>query len=195
MNLKEIESNTWETNYIDGIPDIAIGLLIGISTFFRFNPDISPYYWILMLLSGLYYGLAKKYISIPRIGHIKFRKERIKKIRLSVLFMCIVLCVLFSFIFFMIFRKAEWLQWIQNIPYILLIVSFGLFLIWSSIGYIVRFERMYLYAFLMATSVFLTFTNGLAGLLSWSITTVIMVAIGVYYQVKFIKKYPIPKGI
>ncbi len=192
-NLKQIEKKTWESQFIDGSADIGIGILIAVATFFRFNPDISYYYWILMLLPVPFGILAKKYITTPRIGQVKFSKERIRKDRMFVLIAAIILAVVFSIIIILLAIKKEWLE---AIPYPMVIAAAGLFIIWSSIAHFRDFPRLYIYAFLAAISIIFTGTNvqnNLPGVISWSLTSIVMIVVGIVLLVKFIKKYPLPK--
>jgi hypothetical protein len=155
MDLKQLEKKAWETQFRDGSADVGIGILIAVATFFRFNPDISYYYWIWMLLPVPFVVLIKKYITTPRIGQVKFCKERIR----------------------------------------IVLVAAGLFIIWSLVAYFRDFPRLFLYAFLAAISVILTGTNiqdNPVGMAAWYLTSIVMIAIGIYLLVKFIKKYPLP---
>ena len=193
MDLKRLELNTWETQFIDGTADIGIGILIGISTVFRFNPDISYYHWVWMLLPALFIFLVKKYITTPRIGVVKFSKQRKRKDRLYILIASIIIAILFAIAF--TFQIGDWYFTLSKTK---IIVAVIIFTIWCSIAYFRDFPRLYLYAFLMTLSFLLTDTNSLKegipiGAYAWSISSLIMVAIGVVYLVKFIEKYPLPK--
>jgi hypothetical protein len=192
INLKELEKKAWETQFIDGTADIIIGILIGITTIMRFNMDVSLYQYLWFLPLVLFVGLVKKYITNPRIGIVKFSKERIRKDRMYVLIVSIIIAILFAIAF--TFPIGDWYFTMSKTK---IIVAAILFTIWSSIAYFRDFPRLYLYAFLMTLSFILTDTNSLKegipiGAYAWSITAIIMVAIGIVYLAKFIKKYPLP---
>jgi len=156
MNLKKLEKDTWKSQFIDGTADIGIGILIAVATVLRFNPGVSYYHYLWMLLPVPFMFLAKKYITTPRMGRVKFSKKRIKKDRLGVLIMAIILAIGFSIIFILIATNKEWLQ---SIPYPIMIAGASLFIIWSLIAYFRDFPRLYLYAFLAAISAIFTGTN------------------------------------
>ena len=196
MDLKKIELNTWKTQFIDGTADIMIGFLIGLSTVFRFNPDISYYHWLWLLLPIMFIFLVKKYVTTPRIGIVKFSKERIRKDRLYVLKAAIIIAILFAIAIAFTFQIGDWYFTMSNTK---IIVAVIIFTIWCSIAYFRDFPRLYLYAFLMTLSFLLTDTNSLKegipiGAYAWSISSLVMIGIGVFYLVRFIKKYPLPKG-
>jgi hypothetical protein len=145
-----------------------------------------------MLLPVPFVVLIKKYITTPRIGQVKFCKERIRKDRLAVLILAIIVAIGFSLFFLLLVTKKEWLQ---AIPYKIVLVAAGLFIIWSLVAYFRDFPRLFLYAFLAAISVILTGTNiqdNPVGMAAWYLTSIVMIAIGIYLLVKFIKKYPLP---
>ena len=194
MNIKKLEKDTWKSQFIDGTTDIGIGILIAIATVLRFNPGISYYHYLWMLLPAPFMFLAKKYIVNPRMGNVKFSKERIKKDRLVVLIGAIIIAIFFSILFILITTKNEWLQ---SIHYPMMIIAVALFIAWSLIAYFRDFPRLYIYAFLAAISVIFTGTNvqnNPMGVFTWSLTSIVMIVIGIILLVKFIKKYPIPKG-
>ena len=193
MNLKKLEKDTWKSQFIDGTADIGIGILIAVATVLRFNPGVSYYHYLWMLLPIPFMILAKKYITTPRIGIVKFSRERVRADRMFVLIAAIIIAVGFSIIFILIATKKEWLQ---AIPYPMVIVGVALFIIWSSIAYFRDFPRLYLYAFLAAISVIFTGTNNRnnpMGVFTWSLTSIVMIVIGIVLLAKFIKKYPLPK--
>ena len=194
MNLKKLEKDTWKSQFIDGTADIGIGILIAVATALRFNPGVSYYHYLWMLLPAPFMFLAKKYITTPRMGSVKFSKERIRKDRVGVLIMAIILAIGFSIIFILIATNKELLE---SIPYPIMMAGAALFIIWSLIAFFRDFPRLYLYAFLAAISVMFTGTNvqnNPMGVFTWSLTSIVMVAIGIILLVKFIKKYPMPKG-
>lgn len=189
-DLKQMEKNTWQTQFIDGSADIGIGILIAVATFFRFNPQISFWHWFWMLLPIPFVFLIKKYITTPRLGTVKFSKERIRKDRLAVLIMSIILAALFGVIFLLL---GVYKAWLEAIPYKIVFVATGLFIVWSAVAYFRDFPRLYLYGFLAAISIIFTGANtqhNPMGVFTWSLTSVVMVVIGIVLLVKFIKKYP-----
>ncbi len=194
MDLKQLEKKTWETMFIDGITDIGIGLLIAISTVLRFSEDIDIFDCLWMIAPAPFMFLAKRYITDPRMGQVKFSKERIRKDHRHVMSLGVIIAAIFAIVIFLIKTRQDI---IQAIPYPWVIIGTGLFIIWSAIAYLRDFPRLYLYAFLMSVSVVLTNSNtqdNPAGIFAWSATSAIMVAIGIYLFVKFMKKYPLPQG-
>ena len=87
INLKEIERKAWKSCYQDGIWDIFLGLIL-------LNFGIAPLmeeitgttylisYIILLVLGYIIFYGGKKYITVPRIGNVKFSpKRKLKRIK------------------------------------------------------------------------------------------------------------------
>jgi hypothetical protein len=87
LNLKEIERKAFRSTYQDGLWDMYMGLIVVCMAFFVYRPasGYSPLNIILMLLAfALAYGLfraGKKYITLPRMGQVRFGAVRKQKKR------------------------------------------------------------------------------------------------------------------
>ena len=115
IDLKAIEKKAYRSFFMDGIWDIFIGMIflnLGIGPLFilLFNfPDI----WNTIIISlgwnifaFLIFYFGKKYITIPRIGFVKFgQKREAKRIKLKVFLLGVFIINLFLFILrFLCFR-------------------------------------------------------------------------------------------
>jgi hypothetical protein len=87
LHLKEIERKAFRSTYQDGLWDIYMGLIVlGMSIFiYRPAAGYSAMNIILMvLIFALAYGLfwaGKKYITLPRMGQVRFGTMRKKKMK------------------------------------------------------------------------------------------------------------------
>ena len=71
INLKDIEKKVYMSYHQDGILDISLGLLIllfGIAMYTHLTPFVGL---IPILVMGVGY-LAKKFVTIPRMGYVNF---------------------------------------------------------------------------------------------------------------------------
>ena len=87
-------------------------------------------------------------------------------------------------------------EWLASIPYPIVFLALGLFIVWSVIGYFRDFPRLYLYGALAMVSVIATgtnVTNNPLGVFTWSLTSAVMIVIGIVLLIKFVKTYPLPK--
>ena len=93
VDLKELEKKAWKSTFQDGLWDIYFGLIImgmGIYTIPQFFGFDNTFTLIMILMiwdftSCAFFVIAKKLITIPRIGFVRFSKIRVmKKIKLTI---------------------------------------------------------------------------------------------------------------
>ncbi|MFC2088150.1 hypothetical protein ACFLSX_00980 [Calditrichota bacterium] len=189
INIKEIEKKVWQLNYEDGITDITIGLVLVVSTICQMFSDVRFVLYSLYLLPVLFSVLAKRYISAPRIGSIKFNQTRIRK-RYLLSIIITTFIVLMLMLTFEGFFSAQ----LSFAPFIIGLI---VLLICSSIAFVLNYNRMFIYGILItlsfALSEFRIYQTGSipSGAFAWLISAIIIIAVGIYYLIKFIQRYPI----
>ena len=203
--LKALERKAYRSIFDDGIWDLFMGLIIlsiGLSTFIGTILNL-PEGWdtiipvlILNIIAFLIFYLGKKFITIPRMGFVKFgpkRKVKQLKLKIFLLFMFIVNVIL-------VFLPLTGLIRINQIQPLMLtlILGLGVFTFpFCVVAYYLDFTRLYYYAFLAGIGLFLTellypiVGSPLDNFLSFGITGGAIVVIGLYYFIRFIKKYPL----
>ncbi len=189
LNLKEIEKKVWTSTFEDGITDIGIGLVLLVSTICQMFNDERFYLYPLFIVPALFIIIAKKYITVPRMGLVKFSRERNKK--RYTLFLVMTISIVFLL---MLTTKGL----LQQLPMTSLIVGAIVFIIPCSIAYFLNWDRMYIYAVLFTLSFALneiTIANTgviASGAYAWLISGMMITVVGVVYLVRFMKKYPLP---
>ena len=203
--LKALERKAYRSTFDDGIWDLFIGLIIlsmGLSTFIGTILNL-PEGWdtiipvlILNIIAFLIFYLGKKFITIPRMGFVKFgpkRKVKQQKLKIFLLFMFIINVIL------LLLPLTGLIRNIQIQPLILsLLLGLGVFgFPFCVVAYYLDFTRLYYYAFLAGIGLFLTellypiVGSPLDTILSFGIPGGVIVAIGLYYFIRFLKKYPL----
>ena len=91
INLKEVEKKAFiRSHHEDGLFDIFLGIIFfswGINIFLN-----NDYLHLIIVLIGLVaYGVTKKRVVQPRIGIVKFGKERLKSISMVTIVLTISL--------------------------------------------------------------------------------------------------------
>ena len=190
FNLKELEKKAWTSTFEDGITDIGIGLLLLMSTICQIFNESSPYLYPLFIVPALFIIVAKKYITAPRLGFVKFSKERYRKSNMLYLIMTIL-------IVFLLILTVKGL--FQQLPMTSVIVGAIVFIIPCSIAYILNFDRMYIYAVLFTLSFAfneITIANTgviTSGAYAWLISGMIITVVGVVYLIRVLRIYPLPE--
>jgi len=210
ISLKEIERKAWTSYFQDGLWDIFFGLLLVSSAVNTWLSDTGvpfstriPTYIGIMVLGGLVLWAGKRFITVPRMGRIKFgpaRKAKLNWVRVVLFISVLVIAALF---FAGLGIKNDWLQrpegWLTGRTSIAsAFVTLNFLVVFSLMAYFMDFKRLYLYGVLFAlqevvgvglrelADVDIGFFIGSA------ISAVIVLLIGMVVLVRFLREYPLP---
>ncbi|MBU1940773.1 MAG: hypothetical protein KKC68_03270 [Candidatus Thermoplasmatota archaeon] len=201
INLKTLEKKAYHINFQDGIYDIMFGILL-IS--FAVAPILREiiglgYIFFMIVPAPLFYMLAKKYISLPRIGIAKYGGHRKKKHR------AMLIISLITFPISIILLTLTYLGPFQidvstalggyAVP-----ISAGLFAIFicGLTAYLIDFSHIFYYGLIVGLGIMITeYLNTIIeppinNVLTFSLPGFIIILLGLYTLSQFIKKYPIP---
>ena len=205
IDLKELEKKAYKLTFQDGFWDIFIGMIFMAFALMPLGDVFGLPEMIGMLLISLGWNigavvfmiLGKKYVTVPRIGMIKFgpkRKADQRKVKIylgiNVLFGVVVLLMQmtgnFGFITIQRFALSILLGLFISLPF-------------GVMAYFLDFPRLYIYALLGGLGFFLIdvfelFTSGsLSIILVFGIMGGSIVIVGIVFLIKFLRKYPLPK--
>ena len=193
INLKEIERKAWTSYFHDGLWDIYGGfLLLGLGLTMVTDQD----WWLGVMILGMLPLWAKKRITYPRMGYVKFSPQRQAKTKKSKLVAGIVLSgtALLGMIMFLLVSTNSLPQWLDAWLADYFLVAFGAMLA-AIVGigaYMVGVTRYYAYAVLVllafATGQLLNTSAGLPV----TIAAGVMLLCGLVLVIRFIRKYPLP---
>jgi len=197
IDLKNVEKQTYQFTFTDGIYDMAYGSLIFVIAIAPILREILyPSYIIFMILpASLIIVLGKRFITVPRIGIVKFNQSRTKSrnkigLLIAILLPITVVLVVLTFLGAYNIRVGGYI-----VP-----IGAGLFtlILLSTIGYIMDYPHFYLYAVSIGLGIPLAtllkpiFGDPLHYLISFGISGTLILLYGIITIIKFIKKYPIP---
>jgi len=197
IDLKKIEKQTYQSTFTDGLYDMAYGSLlffIAIAPILR--EILYPSYIIFLILpASLILILGKKFITIPRIGIVKFNQNRTKSqhklmLLIAILAPITIIMVILTFLGIYNIRVGGYI-----VP-----VAAGLFALslLSLIAYIMEYSHFYLYAVSIGLGIPLAelleplFGEPLDYIFSFGISGTLILIYGIITLIKFIKRYPIP---
>jgi len=199
VDLKEIERRALTAYHEDGLLDIFIGgylLFFGLSSFTG-HIAVS---WFLPALSTLLYSEAKKRVTYPRLGYVRFTKEMRHHIWMNtslVLFIAGLVTLTGLFTNMGVPERAPWGTLLLN-KYNLLFLG-GVFAVtFLMMGRIMSISRLYQYSvisllvffagYFYLDSPFIVSEQSLGA--PCAIIGVIMVGIGASHLRRFIGRYP-----
>lgn len=192
IKLKELEKNTWKTSYENGLIDIAIGLICIVSAVCHIFDDIRYFLMPLYLIPILFLMLTKKYITIPRMGLVKFNKRRKRK---SAIFIAVMTSVLILLLILTIVLKTNYLP--EGIA-ARIVISAIMLLICFANAFFLNFNRLYIYGIVITGAFNLNeYIRENPGFLAeggyaYLLAAMVILITGSIYLIKFLKKYPLP---
>ena len=205
INLKELELKAFRSTFQDGLWDIYFGLIVICMSFFIYRPatGYSPLNIFLMLASMVVaYALfwaGKRFITLPRMGQVKFgeKRARRKKTMMLILGVVVLIQVTLLVIQFVSWRNPEFgaklnafLQ--EKNAMDLAVATLGSVFVGPSlilIAYFLDFPRGYFIAVMMALAVFLMIYLNQP---IYPIIIGILIAVpGVVLFLRFLQKYPL----
>jgi len=198
IDLKKIEKQTYRFTFTDGLTDMAYGsLLIFIAIAPILREILYPSYIIFLILpTSLIIILGKIFITVPRIGIVKFNQNRNKSRNKIGLLIAILLPITVVMVVLTFLGVYNIIVGGYIVP-----LGAGLFalILLSTIAYIMDYPHFYLYAVSIGLGIPLAtllkpiFGDPLHYLISFGISGTLILLYGIFTLIKFIKKYPIPK--
>lgn len=141
INLEVLKKNIYQTYFSDGVWDMVLGLIY---LSFGLGVLINQNFWYLFPIITTLPLVLKRSVSEPRVGSLKFRKSQ--RIWLMILYFLFNILVLGFIIFLGIINPSgnAIVQWLTvNLFFMIgLIIS----IILCLVGWLLKFQRLYLYA-------------------------------------------------
>jgi len=197
IDLKKIEKQTYRfISTEDGIYDMAYGsLLIFIAIAPILREILYPSYILFLVFpASLIILLGKRFITVPRIGVVKFNQKRTKSrnkigFLIAILIPITIVLVVLTYLGLYNIKVGGFIVPIGAGVFVLILLSF--------IAYIMDYPHFYLYAVSIGLGIPLAgllkpiFGEPLHYLISFGISGALILIYGIITLIKFIKKYPI----
>lgn len=204
LNLKELERKAWRSFFDDGLWDIYLGTLLalmGISVLMD-TLDLTEVqhmgiYIGLLIVSMVGLWAAKRFITLPRLGRVKFgtKRQKSRKKTSLVLFASVVLGLILFLLLGGVARGdiSHDLSLDSIIPGVW---ALNMLLVFGLGGYFLEFERLYLigllYAIVLPLDFILRESSGLRIVqYMFIIAGLIIIAVGSIYLKRFLRSYPL----
>ena len=209
MDLKVLEKKAYRSTFQDGLWDLYLAGIMACLGILGMISKVRDNTWIWLLGYTLLIGgvlalfmLAKKYITIPRLGNVKFgvKRKRRKMILVGILSITVLLNIWMVLITMGTIEAPSWLQKFgseltgRGIMDIFVPLFAGLFItiVMSLIAYFIEFYRGMYIAVLFGLGVFIDLFFDLPVVL---VVGAVLAAIpGLILLIRFIRRYPIQSG-
>jgi hypothetical protein len=186
----------------DGLIDIFVGfyvLLFALGILLLTMTDFSTWFVIPAIFPAIMVPIwisAKKQLTMPRIGYVKFRSGGSNKLMAVFLGLMVAGLGVFMVFGFGAFMGQGWTVTLRNLIFQngMIVIGVGAAIISSIFAYTMGLNRLYIYG-LLALVLFWT-SHFMAIPFAYPILTsgLTIVVNGFTLLVQFIKKYPLPKG-
>jgi len=203
LNLKELERKAWRSFFDDGLWDVYLGLLLGLMGISSLldRSGLSEgwamgIYIGLLVLVMLAFWAAKRFVTVPRIGLVKFGRERkVRRIKTAlVLFVSVVVGLVVMLVTSAVKRGAA-----PDVPWGVLmpaIWALNMLVVFGLMGYFLDFQRLYFIGLLYAITIPLneilfTQTGIKFGPYLFLTFGAIIVVVGIVYLLRFLRNYPV----
>jgi hypothetical protein len=202
INLRELEFKAWRSFFDDGLWDIYLGLLLASMGASRLldQMDLSEggrmgIYIGLMVLAMLAFWSGKHFLTVPRLGRVKFgRKRKVRTLKTAlVLFASVVIGLVVMLLTSASQRgAAPEVLWRLVVP---AIWAINMLVVFGAMGYFLDFSRLYFiglaYAIALPLDAILHARAGMdIGTLLFLGLGMVIIATGIVYLVRFLRNYP-----
>lgn len=202
MNLKEIEKKAYRFTFTDGIYDLTYATLLIMIALAPILRELIGLGYILFLVipAPLLLLLGIRYISVPRIGLVKFNQHR-KTTQKKIAIICIILLPLTVILVLLtaaqIFPGSYGtLLGVYTVP-----IGGALFAIalLSLIAYFIEFSHLYAYGLAIGLGILISelLYDPVAppwnSVIAFGISGTLLFIYGIIELVRFIRTYPLPK--
>lgn len=202
LNLKELERKAWRSFFDDGLWDIYLGLLLGsmgVSGLLDRSSLTEAWgmtlYIGLLVLIMLAFWAAKRFITVPRIGRVKFGQQR--KVRRFKTALVLFASVVFGLVVMLLTTNNGRDSITPSFSSALMPVlwAVNMLVVFGAMGYFLDFERLYfiglMYAITIPLNEILISSTGLRiGPTLFLASGALVVAMGVFYLLRFLRNYP-----
>lgn len=203
LNLKELERKAWRSFYDDGLWDIYLGLLLGLMgasglldrSGLTEDAGMAIYIGLLVLVM-LAFWAAKRFITVPRIGQVKFGRER--KVRRFKTALVLFASVVFGLVVMLLATAARQntapdFPWQALMP---ALWALNMLVVFGAMGYFLDYERLYFIGLMYAITIplneiLITLAEIRIGPYLFFVCGLLIVAVGIFFLIRFLRKYPV----
>jgi len=202
INLKDIEKKAYRFTFNDGIYDLTYATLL---IMFALAPILREliglgYILFLVLPAPLLFLLGIRYISLPRIGLVKFNQRR-KTTQKKLAILCIILVPLTVILVLLtavqIFPGSYGtLLGVYTVP---IGAAFFAIAFLSFLAYLLEFSHLYAYGLIIGLGILISelLHDPVAppwnSVIAFGISGTLLFIYGIIELVRFIRTYPLPK--
>ena len=188
IDLKAIEKRAYMKYHQDGVWDIFLGLIMLAMGLMMIEVLNITWYTVLVAVACIFMTVAKKLVTFPRIGFVKFGRERKKK-KINTI---VVLSISFIFGMVMFFGMMYFGDSLRESKVLLpLIIALWPVIVFSAMAWFLDHPRLYLYGLLFGAMFSYPFHRSTAFVF---VSGTLATLYGVWLLGSFMKNHPLPSS-
>lgn len=189
-DLKQLERKAWTSYHQDGLVDLFLGLLL-IAGFFGEVGSLGRVAGPILQLSCAFFLIAaKKWITVPRMGTVRFGPERRAKRKKTAFVASVAVLITMGLLALTMAGRVGWIR--DNHTAFSLLLGAGVWLVFIVMAYMQDFNRLYAIGALFAGAI--AARELLDNRIFLLIAGLVASAFGIVLLVQFLRKYPLPAG-
>lgn len=209
ISLKELERKAYASFFQDGVWDLCFGIFllsfgVGVAisrlpiTWGYVVPDLHVITLSLYVLSMAVLVAGKRYITVPRLGRVRFGAARRRRLGSSVLVL-LGSALLGAIVFLLVGGKGIPESWQSAVPSGLLLFAVNALVVFGLLAYFLDFRRLYGYGVLWAlafpaseaVAAHTALSRASAFLLTTGAFSAVMLITGLVLLLRFLRDYPL----
>jgi len=202
IDLKKLERKVWTSFFEDGIWDVYLGMLLAAMAFGSLLTDVGVpestlmiVYLLLIVAAMLFLWAGKRFITLPRIGRVRFGSKGKSRIGKAVILLSVSALVgLFAFIIAALSAKGLLSRAVPTDLVIPGIWVGNMLIVFSLAAYFLHFNRLYLIGAMFALAVPLdialtALTSRDLSFIAFGIPAIVILVMGFVVLTRFLRKY------
>ena len=189
LDLEKIESSAFRAYFEDGMLDIFFGLMFIVGSIRTIMDD--PRYSVLIIVAILVPNIGKRFITVPRLGHVKFGQRRVKgQLHMMIV---IVMAVVISAAIVALTQTTDLFEGrlLGDLVFAVMVI-----VVTGVMGHYLEYPRLVVPGIIFAAIMLISGQYGNdAGAIAYLVGGCISISIGLFTLALFLKKYPLlPMG-
>jgi hypothetical protein len=183
LDMREIESSAYRAYFEDGMWDIFFGLMFITSTIRTLTDNV--WFTLLIIVAIAVPNIGKRYITIPRLGRVKFGPRRVKR---QIYMLLIILAAVVISVSILLISRSGGLEGrlLGDIVFAVMVI-----VVTGAMGYFLEYPRLIIHGFIFAAIMLISGQYGMeAGGYAYLLGGAISLTIGLLTLRAFLKKYP-----
>ena len=187
IDLTELERKAWTSFHRDGLVEAYLGLLLLAGFVGSLTPNwrlIGP---ILQLSAVAVFFVAKRLITVPRMGLVKFGPARKAKRKKTAAVMSIIFLLTAALVIMTLTGQVGWIR--ENHTAFSLLLGLGVWFVFTVIAYWGDFRRLYPIGFAFAAAI--TWSELTNDPIPFLVVGSSLLIVGLVQLVLFLRRYPL----